>query len=250
MKFTIATVTLNAAQVVEKTIQSVISQDFDDYEYIIIDGQSTDGTLSIIKEYSNDIDIIISEPDKGIYDGMNKAIYSAHGEYLLFMNAGDVFVDNNVLSHVSRSIDKSHPTVVYGDVIRQYTIGRRLVKAAKLSQLKTDMAFSHQSTFIQVVAMKEMPFRTEYRFAADYAMILGFYLKRVCFLYTNFPISIVEADGGATFNHFLSSRREALDIQLAVGCNPLLSRVYFAYVVTKLYTLRCIKSFYYKIRQK
>ena len=125
MKFTIATVTFNAAQVVEKTIRSVVGQNYDNYEYIIVDGQSTDGTLSIIKEYSNDIDIIISEPDNGIYDGMNKAIFSAHGEYLLFMNAGDVFVDNHVLSRVAKSIRSSHPTVVYGDVIRQYMVGSR-----------------------------------------------------------------------------------------------------------------------------
>lgn len=248
MKFTIATVTYNAEKVLEKTIQSVINQDCDDYEYIIVDGNSTDSTLSIISQYSNDIDTIISEPDKGIYDGMNKAISLAHGEYLLFMNAGDIFVNSSILSDVAKILESNHPTIVYGDVIREYIVGRRLVKALKLSRLIYDMAFSHQSVFIKVSVMRDKPFQTKYEYAADYAMILDLYLRKVSFEYTKFPISIVEVDGGTTYNHFLLSRKETLDIQISAGCNKLLSMFYFIYVVVKLYTLKWLKSFYYEFR--
>ena len=220
----------------------------DEIELVLVDGASKDSTLSIINDNKDIVDKFISEPDKGIYDGMNKAIFFANGEYLLFMNAGDVFADNNVLSHVAKILKDNHPICVYGDVIRDYLVGSRLIKASRLSRLYYDMAFSHQSVFVQVSYMKENPFQTRYHYAADYAMMLNLYLCKVSFMYTNFPISIVEADGGATYRHFLSSRREALDIQLSAGCNAIFCRSYFVYVVVKLYVLKWVKSLYYKIK--
>ncbi|MGL5893430.1 MAG: glycosyltransferase, partial [Bacteroidales bacterium] len=90
-RFSIITVTYNAGQLLERTIESVLAQTSFNYEYIILDGQSKDNTLEIIKKYEHHINKWISEPDNGIYDAMNKAIDIARGEYILFLNAGDTF---------------------------------------------------------------------------------------------------------------------------------------------------------------
>ena len=88
-KFSIITVTYNAGKVLEDTIQSVITQTYKNVEYIIVDGKSTDGTMDIVNRYREHIHTIVSEPDKGLYDAMNKGIDLATGDYLCFLNAGD-----------------------------------------------------------------------------------------------------------------------------------------------------------------
>lgn len=98
--FTIVTVSYNCCSLIEKTIKSVLQQDYHDTEYIIIDGESTDGTVEIIKKYAQHLAFWCSEPDGGIYQGMNKGISHAKGEWILFLNAGDVFAETNVLTKV------------------------------------------------------------------------------------------------------------------------------------------------------
>ena len=97
MKLSIITVNKNNAQGLERTIQSVINQTFKDFEYIIIDGASTDSSVGVIKKYADKIDYWVSEPDTGIYNAMNKGIKVAKGEYLLFLNSGDWLVDEKIL---------------------------------------------------------------------------------------------------------------------------------------------------------
>ena len=94
-KFSIITVTYNAEKVLEDTIQSVISQTYHHIEYIIVDGASKDGTISIINRYRPHIHTVVSEPDKGLYDAMNKGIALASGDYLCFLNAGDCFHEDD-----------------------------------------------------------------------------------------------------------------------------------------------------------
>lgn len=110
----IITVTFNAGEVLDKTLQSIFNQTYDDYELIIIDGNSTDNTIDIIHKYSSKIAHWVSEPDNGIYDAMNKGISFANGEYLQFLNAGDHYCDNHVLADVFS--DTSRPTLIYGDI--------------------------------------------------------------------------------------------------------------------------------------
>ena len=94
-KFSIITVTYNAGKVLEDTIQSVITQTYKNVEYILVDGGSTDNTLSIINQYRSMIQQVISEPDRGLYDAMNKGIKMATGDYICFLNAGDAFHEDD-----------------------------------------------------------------------------------------------------------------------------------------------------------
>lgn len=104
-KFSIITVVKNDATNLVNTVESVISQSFCDYEYIVIDGGSTDATLEVIKNYDDAIDLWISEPDRGISDAFNKGIVLSNGEYIQLLNAGDMFIDSDVLKLVSRNCD-------------------------------------------------------------------------------------------------------------------------------------------------
>jgi len=97
----IITVVKNDASNIKKTIQSVLNQSYSHIQYIIIDGSSTDGTLDIINEFKDKIDTITSEPDRGIYDAMNKGIHHAQGEWIFFLNSGDVFFNDDVLLNLS-----------------------------------------------------------------------------------------------------------------------------------------------------
>ena len=101
MKYSIITVNYNNKDGLRKTVESVIHQTCHDFEYIVIDGGSTDGSVDVIKEYEKDIDYWVSEPDNGIYHAMNKGIAHAHGEYLNFMNSGDCFYDNERLQAIT-----------------------------------------------------------------------------------------------------------------------------------------------------
>ena len=115
-KFSVITVTYNAEKVLEDTIQSVIAQTYHHVEYIIVDGASKDGTLSIIDRYRPRIHTVVSEPDKGLYDAMNKGIALASGDYLCFLNAGDCFHEDDTLQQMVHTINGNElPDVLYGE---------------------------------------------------------------------------------------------------------------------------------------
>lgn len=115
IKLSIITINLNNEEGLRKTIESVISQSFNEFEYIIIDGASTDGSVNVIKQYTNKITYWISEPDTGIYNAMNKGILKAAGEYCLFLNSGDWLTNDNVLSDIKFS--QRTEDIIYGNLI-------------------------------------------------------------------------------------------------------------------------------------
>lgn len=148
MKLSIITINYNNATGLEKTINSVINQTFTDYEYIIIDGGSTDGSTDIIKKHEDHIDYWISESDKGIYDAMNKGISHAKGEYLNFMNSGDSFHSLSVLEEISRYMQEED--IIIGRCCNDET--KEIYRSLKPGQAVTMMTLmkemiNHQSTF-------------------------------------------------------------------------------------------------------
>ena len=111
MKISVITVSYNAVDVIERTIQSVARQRYDDYEYIIVDGNSNDGTVDVIKRNTDNITKWMSEPDCGIYNAMNKAVRMACGEYCIFMNAGDMFATPLAMKAASLFLDDDFDVV-------------------------------------------------------------------------------------------------------------------------------------------
>jgi glycosyltransferase involved in cell wall biosynthesis len=113
----IITITYNAERFLERTIQSIVAQQATDYEYIVIDGASTDGTLNIIRHYESQITHWISEPDRGLYDAMNKGLHRARGQYVWFMNAGDELYDPQTLRLLLERISATSADVLYSDAL-------------------------------------------------------------------------------------------------------------------------------------
>ena len=111
-KISVVTVCFNSINIIEDTLNSVLTQDYPNLEYVVIDGQSNDGTVEILKKYQPRLGVFLSEPDSGVYEGMNKGIRHSSGEYLLFMNAGDIFYSYSALKEL---VEKSSADVIYGD---------------------------------------------------------------------------------------------------------------------------------------
>jgi glycosyltransferase involved in cell wall biosynthesis len=177
MKLSIITVNLNNAAGLQKTIESIISQSYRDFEWIVIDGGSNDGSLDLISQYSDRMSYWISEPDSGIYNAMNKGIIKANGEYCFFLNSGDYFVNENSLS-VFFSNDFSED-VVMGNMfvcLNGKVIGKCRGKE-KLTFIDLyDSIIKHQSTFIRLELLRKYGMYDEtLKIVADYE----FFLKAV-----------------------------------------------------------------------
>ncbi|AQZ95276.1 glycosyltransferase family 2 protein [Halopseudomonas phragmitis] len=193
--FSVVTVVRNAKESLQKTIDSVLSQVFDGVEYIIVDGGSTDGTLDVIKKNTSEVSAWISEPDSGIYEAMNKGVSLATGQWVSFMNAGDVFVDEFVLSKVAESL-KGDAGVMYGD--RYYVTandGRVLQRSKPVTTIFERMPFGHQAAFVRRDILKIFGFNETYKFAADYDLFVRLYMQGVVFEFVDFPICEFEAGG-------------------------------------------------------
>ncbi|MEM7161955.1 MAG: glycosyltransferase family 2 protein [Bacteroidota bacterium] len=117
MKVSIITVSFNAVDTIEDTIQSVINQKYPDLEYIIIDGASKDGTVELVDKYKKQIDKVISEKDEGIYDAMNKGIRSSSGDIIGILNADDIYQNNEVIERIVKEFKESDSDAVYGDLV-------------------------------------------------------------------------------------------------------------------------------------
>lgn len=211
-KISIVTVSYNTHDCIEKTIQSVIEQTYPNVEYLIIDGGSTDGTQQIIEQYSDRIAYFVSEKDKGLYDGMNKGIAAATGDYLLFMNADDVFANNRVVEKIAHFIEE-HPDadVVYGNSEQVLEYGIYEVRP-KVAYINHKMAISHQATFVKLSLLRSHPFNLKYRYAADFEQLSSLYLDGHKFVYIDLLVARVEMTGGTTYNHYIDSANELYDI--------------------------------------
>lgn len=192
--FSIITITFNAADYLQSTIDSVVKQTYGDIEYIIIDGASNDSTLKIIKNNEKNITTWISEPDTGIYDAMNKGISLSKGRWVNFMNAGDTFSDEKVLENIAKNINSS-ADVIYGD--RYYVKdNQRVLQIAKsIDTIFERMPFGHQSTFVKNDVLKKYRFNDTYKFSADYDLLIKLYLANHNFQYINIPICEFIAGG-------------------------------------------------------
>ena len=185
MKFSIITITYNAEKVLQRTLDSVRSQTYRDMEHLIIDGASTDETVAMADAYRQraSYDVIIrSEPDKGIYDAMNKGLRLATGDYVVFMNAGDTFHDERTLERVLGGITELRnsetpelrPAVIYGDTDIVDSEGRFLRKRhlsvpdrLTWRSFRKGMLVCHQAFYARQDIARDIPYDLQYRHSAD-----------------------------------------------------------------------------------
>lgn len=206
-KFSIITVTYNAGAVLEDTIQSVITQTYRNVEYIIVDGGSKDHTLDIINRYREHIHTLVSEPDKGLYDAMNKGICLATGDYLCFLNAGDELHEDDTLQLMVHSITGTElPDVLYGETAIVDEEGhflrmRRLSAPEDLNwkSFKDGMLVCHQAFFPRRELAE--PYDLRYRFSADFDWCIRIMKKSHTLHNTHLTLIDYLNEGMTTRNH-------------------------------------------------
>ena len=189
-RISIITVVYNAAEVLETTILSVTNQFYQNIEYIIIDGQSTDATPEIVRRYRNKISQYIREPDNGVYDAMNKGCKIATGDWIYFLGAGDVLL--NILHKMPMFLNNSD--IVYGDV---YKLDELKMYDGKFHPFKFAVKnISHQAIFYPAWVFKQYQYNLKYKVQADYDLNMRCYGRNdTTFRYIPVIISIYEGDG-------------------------------------------------------
>lgn len=209
----IITVVFNGEKYLEETIQSVINQTYDNVEYIIIDGGSTDGTLDIIKKYEERIDYWVSEGDKGIYDAMNKGIQLARGDVVALLNADDYYLDNNVLTNIANEFINGEKFVVTNTkILSGNSYGDFLIK--KESKLHIQLPFMHPSSFISKEIYKKFGlYSLNYRVASDCDFLLRILSSQVKYKVLDIFSVVMRTGGESDFNYNLG-RKEYKEVYL------------------------------------
>lgn len=207
IKISVVTVCKNAQKTIERTVKSVLAQEYQNMEYIILDGNSSDDTVDIIrKNYKADRIKLISEADTGLYHAMNKGIDLCSGTYVIFMNSGDCFFNNNVLQEVDFT---GRPDVVYGNVVRYYksdiVYERYVSRNTLFFMILMGRMPSHQSILMKRELLKEYRFDESYRICADYDLLVRCMKAGKKIRYIDKYISCVECVEG------ISSRSDNID---------------------------------------
>lgn len=220
-KFSLITVTYNAGAVLEDTIQSIITQTYKNVEYILIDGASTDNTMRIVERYRDHIHTVVSEPDQGLYDAMNKGLSLATGDYVCFLNAGDCLHEDNTLLGMVHSVAASHeapcpPDVLYGDTALVDSEGhflrmRRLTPPEHLTwkSFRHGMLVCHQAFFARRAIAPQYDLR--YRFSADFDWCIRV-MKQARYLHNTHLTLVDYLDEGLTTRNHRASLIERFHI--------------------------------------
>jgi glycosyltransferase involved in cell wall biosynthesis len=227
-KISIITVSFNSVITIRDSIESIISQDYNNIEYIIIDAGSNDGTLDIINEYKEHISCFISESDKGIYDGMNKGIAAATGDIIGILNSDDFYPNSFVISNVASTFEKQRCDAVYGDlvyvkffdidkIIRYWQSGEYTVK-----KIKNGWMLPHPTFFVKKqLYEKHGYYNTNLKIAADYEMILKLLYKHNIKVFYIPMILVNMRMGGASNSSILNRIRANKEDGLAWTKNQL-----------------------------
>lgn len=247
-KLSIITVCKNDARNLEKTILSVISQSFKNFEYIIIDGDSNDDTIQIFNKYKSYISKFISEPDTGIFNAQNKGINYAKGEYLCFLNAGDYFTNAEIL----KKVFDNEPTadIIYGDINYKFSNGIIYRKRSfkKMTSLKFLIeSLPHPSCLIRKTVFEKIGLMDEdYKISSDYEFFLRAIIRHKCSTqYISLPIAVFNLEGLSSKNeHSHSAKTERNNIQQKnIDRKTLLFFRYFR--IPLIILLKKIRYFYY-----
>ena len=214
----VVTVCYNAKLDLEKTVESVISQDFRNFEYVIIDGGSTDGTMELLSKLKDLFEIkgvqyrYISESDKGTYDAMNKSLNIIKGDWVNYLNAGDIFASSTILSEFNKYAVKKDVVVYYGNTVEEYAFGRRLIQDNEEHHKNAVMPFCHQSAFVRKKIMEVYKFDVRYRIVADHDLFYRLRMNHFIFRHIPVTVSIYNAQYGLSATNPLRLNLELLNI--------------------------------------
>ncbi|WP_324778933.1 glycosyltransferase family 2 protein [Thiobacillus sedimenti] len=178
MKLSIITVCFNSEQTIERTLQSVVRQRGAAVEHIVVDGASTDGTMDILEAYRRHLAQVISEPDHGIYDAMNKGVRAASGDVIGFLNSDDVYADADVLAKVGETMERHHLEALFGDVaFYRPERPERMVRRYSSARFRPDRIAwgwmpAHPALFVRREVFQNVgPFKPDYRIAGDFEFV-------------------------------------------------------------------------------
>lgn len=223
MKVSIITVCFNSASTIKETIESVLKQDYPDIEYIIVDGKSTDDTMSVIDNYNNSIASIISEKDNGMYDAINKGINRATGNIIGLLNSDDYFCTNNAVSTIVEAFYKSGAGAVFADVafvkrfvtnkiVRNYSSKKFVISKFRLGYMPAHPTFYVKRECYENYGL----YKTDYKITADFELVMRFlYTYRVPYFYINQTLIYMQA-GGVSNQNFMS--RYILNKEIVRSC--------------------------------
>lgn len=223
MKVSLITVSYNSASTIKDTIDSVLAQDYPNIEYIVVDGNSKDQTKEIVRSYGDRITKFLSEPDKGIYDAMNKGIGLATGDVIGMINSDDFYSSSEIISQAAKAFSDESVDAVFGDlvfvdpqnltrVVRRYSSkGWRPEKFARGFMPAHPTFFVRRNFYAQLGV-----FKTDYRIAADYELLIRFlYVNRLRYQYL--PLNMVTMRKGGVSSNGLKSNI-ILNEEIIRGC--------------------------------
>ena len=206
MKVSIITVSFNSVKTIEDTINSVLSQDFPEIEYIVVDGGSSDGTVNIIEKYQNRIGKWVSEKDRGMYDAMNKGIAMATGDVIGILNSDDVYMNTHVISELMALMEQKKAKVVFADLILVDQVDDKKVLRYYDSgyfhpdKFKYGWMPAHPTVFVRRELYEAVgQFSNTYQIAADYEMLIRILaIQRARYAYLPKPVVRMRSGGAST----------------------------------------------------
>lgn len=194
MKISVITINYNNLGGLKKTVASVISQTYNNIEYIVVDGGSSDGSAEYLLSMQKHFSYAVSEKDNGIYNAMNKGIAHSSGDYLIFMNSGDEFFNQDVVNDIfARNIGSAD--IIVGSVVDEHNGYGKVRHPAPLSNFEHEQPFCHQACFIRGNLMRSYLYDETYRYVADDAFLYRCYSDKKSFVVVNRIIALYNVDG-------------------------------------------------------
>jgi glycosyltransferase involved in cell wall biosynthesis len=240
-KISIITVVYNNRQTINDAIESVLAQDYPDIEHIIIDGASTDGTVEIIESYGDRIAKFISEPDKGIYDAMNKGLKLATGDIIGILNSDDFYADNTIISSIIQEFETKNVEMVFGDLVfvKPEDLNRVVRSYSTPNFTPSKFAWGwmppHPTCYLKRSVYERYGyFKTDYHIAADYEILTRFMAKHKI-TYSHIPKILIKMRTGGISTRSLKSNW-ILNQEIVRGCTENGIKTNIVKVLSKFFT--------------
>ncbi|RXJ84869.1 glycosyltransferase family 2 protein [Arcobacter sp. CECT 8985] len=257
MKVSIVTVVFNAEKTIRDTIESVLNQTYNNIEYIIIDGKSTDNTMKIVNEYKNKIDKIVCENDDGLYSAINKGITIATGDVIGFIHSDDFYLNTSVIQKVVDEFENKNVDSIFADLlfIKNNNTKRalRYYSAKKFTPKKLKYGFMppHPTFFVKKEIYKKYgKYKTDYKIAADYEMFVRLlYINKITYSYINLPLIKMRV-GGISSGGIKTKITCNIEVIRAIKSNGIKTN---HFVILKKYPIKImeiIKGYIYNILVK